>query len=75
MTKFIVSPTPASSHKMMDAVDVAFDDLLGKLECHDGTDAELISHWQGNGFRIQVDRKTDGRSLSRFVRADGVISL
>ncbi len=58
-----------SVNAMLKSMDRVFDDLLQKLGCSDGTDAILISHWQPKeqGFRIQVTRKIDQRSLSRFV--------
>lgn len=63
--------------KMLSQVDAVFDRLLASLGCVDGTDALLISHWQDGtnpGFRIQVSRKLDGKSLTRFVSKDGSIA-
>lgn len=74
MTKFTVAQAPKAVHQMMDAVDDVFDDLLERLGCHDGTDANLISHWQGDGFRIQVTRNSDGKSLTKFAAIGGKVS-
>ena len=62
-------------NKMLDAVDEVFDRLCERLNVTDGRDANLISHWQGDGFRVQVTRKADGKSLTKFVRADGAATL
>lgn len=75
MTKFTTAPAPKAFRVMMDAVDDVYDALLAKLGCTDGTDADLISHWQENGFRIQVSRKADGRALTRFVSLSGEIRV
>lgn len=61
--------------KMLEIVDAVFDSLCARLGVLDGRDADLISHWQGNGFRIQVTRKADGKALTKFVRADGVVTV
>ena len=58
---------------MNTAVDRVFDALLTKLGCSNGSDASLISHWQGNGFRVQVARKSDGCTLTRFVSQSGTV--
>ena len=50
-------------------VDAAFDGMLARLSCRDGADAAIISHWQDDppGYRLQVMRRSDGRSLTCFV--------
>lgn len=63
-----------NGHLICLAVDEAFDAMLAKLGCNDGTDADLISHWQdGLGYRLQVTRKSDGKTLLRSVTLDGTI--
>ena len=59
-----------SVKKFLQLCDEAYDAMLFSLNCHDGGDAYLISHWQEaepQGYRIQVTRKSDGRSQTRFV--------
>lgn len=60
---------------MLAAVDTVFDALCKRLGVADGTDAYLVSHWQGDGFRVQVTRKTDGAVLTKFVCADGRVTV
>ena len=54
-------------------VERGFDRMLSRLSCHDGNDARMVSHWQEEprGFRLQVTRKGDGASLTRFIGTDG----
>lgn len=59
-------------------VDKVFDDLLSRLGCQEGPDVALISHWQDGtfpGYRIQVTRRADGASLTKFVCLDGTIRV
>jgi hypothetical protein len=59
------------------SVDRVFDNLLARLGCRDGGDADLISHWQAGanpGFRIQVTRRSDNRQLTKFVSQNGSVS-
>ncbi len=61
---------------MLRTLDRVADELTQKLGCADAkTFAEtyVISHWQGNGFRLQITRQSDGKSLTRFVREDGAV--
>lgn len=50
-------------------VDCAFDAMLATLGCsQDNNDAVLISHWQdGLGYRLQVSRKADQKTLTRLI--------
>ena len=63
--------------KFCRAIDDTFDSLLASLDCSDGSDAYIISHWQGDeiGMRLQVTRKMDGVAVSRVVRPDGTVRL
>ena len=59
-------------------VDRVFNELLAQLGCNDGTDANMISHWQEGdrpGFRVQVTSKLTGKTLTRFAGANGIISV
>ncbi len=52
------------------------DELTEKLGCADAATFNVtcvISHWQGNGFRLQITRRSDGKSLTRFIREDGAV--
>ncbi len=63
---------------MLQTVDHVFNDLLRRLGCEDGRTANLISHWQDGsnpGFRIQVTRKKDGKTLTKFVSQTGAIGV
>jgi hypothetical protein len=63
--------------KFLESTDRVFDSLLARLGCKDGRDANLISHWQDGinpGYRIQVVRKRDGTSLTKFVDRHGIVS-
>jgi len=65
-----------NANELFRRVDLAFDQMLKKLGCVDGNDSIIISHWQDDilGYRLQVTRKTDGRSLTRGVRPDGTFT-
>jgi hypothetical protein len=68
----------ALAKPMHAAVDRVFDDLLRRLDCEDGRTANLICHWQDGsnpGYRIQVSRKEDGKTLTKFVSQTGVIGV
>lgn len=57
-------------------VDQVFDALLAKVGCTDGTDANMIAHWQDDrrpGFRIQVSSKATGQTVTKFVGRDGAV--
>ncbi len=61
---------------MLRTLDRLVDELIEKLECADAKTFDetiVISHWQGNGFRLQITRRSDGKSLTRFVREDGTV--
>ncbi len=61
---------------MLRTLDRVAAELKAKLGCADAkTFAEtcVISHWQGDGFRLQITRLSDGKSLTRFVREDGAV--
>jgi hypothetical protein len=55
------------------AVDAVYDSLLAKLGCSGSADAYMVSHWQEAplGFRITIQRRSDGRTATRFVDAVG----
>ena len=48
-------------------VEQVFDSLLAKLRCRDESEVCLLAHWQGNLYCIQITRKSDHRSLIRYV--------
>lgn len=53
-------------------VDQVFDELISSLGITDDRDATLMSWWQNGdrpGYRLQVTRKRDGKSKTRFVDA------
>lgn len=70
--------TKMNAAKCCKSVDRVFDALLGCLGCEDSRDAILMSHWQEGanpGFRIQVTRRSDGKTLIKFVGQSGNVEV